>query len=129
MKNKGFTLVEAIIILTFLCVGAFVFFNTQAEENATQRDSQRKTAINAMYYSLEEYYYEKYGFYPVEITSKSLKTVEPELFTDTYENTIDSGLSEYIYDPIDCDKEDRCKKYTLSVDLENEDTFVRESRN
>ena len=54
MKHKGFTVVELLIVIVILGVGGWLFFSEKARIDAMQRDGQRKTAINAMYYNLEE---------------------------------------------------------------------------
>ena len=82
MKRNGFTVIELLVVIVVLGVGCWLFFSEKMKLDAVQRDNQRKVAINAMYYSLEEYYYAKFGYYPQTIDSKTLRTVDPELFTD-----------------------------------------------
>ena len=82
MKQNGFTVIELLLVIVLLGVGSWLFFNEKATIDATARDNQRKVAINAMYYGLEEYFYAKNGYYPASIDSKTLRTVDPALFTD-----------------------------------------------
>ena len=46
------------------------------------RDEQRKEALNAMYYALEEGFHAKNGYYPEKISEENLKVMDPSLFTD-----------------------------------------------
>ena len=77
MKRNGFTVIELLVVIAVLGVGCWLFFSEKMKLDAVQRDNQRKVAINAMYYSLEEYYYAKFGYYPQTIDSKTLRTVDP----------------------------------------------------
>ena len=61
MKRNGFTVIELLVVIAVLGVGCWLFFSEKMKLDAVQRDNQRKVAINAMYYSLEEYYYAKFG--------------------------------------------------------------------
>ena len=128
MKQRGFTVIEVLVVLTFIIAGAIVFYTQQAKVNSSLRDDERKVAINAMYYSLEEYYYPSKGFYPESIDSATLRTVDPELFTDPNGNAFDSADSSYRYESSGCDTEGRCKSYKLTGYLEDEDDYVKESR-
>jgi hypothetical protein len=94
---------------------------------ATHRDDQRKTAINAMYYSLEEVYYEKNKSYPVDLTDKTLTALDPALFTDPNGKKIGDKDSNYRYEGVDCTN-DSCRSYTLRADLEKEADFVKTNR-
>ena len=71
MKQNGFTVIELLLVIVLLGVGSWLFFNEKATIDATARDNQRKVAINAMYYGLEEYFYAKNGYYPASIDSKT----------------------------------------------------------
>ena len=43
------------------------------------RDEQRKEALNAMYYALEEGFYAKNGYYPEKISEENLTVMDPSL--------------------------------------------------
>lgn len=94
----------------------------------TARDTQRKTSINAMYYSLEEVFYEQNNYYPAYIDEDVLPSVDPELLTDPNGNKIGEAGSDYVYEATDC-REDRCSSYSLSANLENEEDFKKDSQN
>lgn len=126
-RSQGFTVIEVIVVVLFLSVAAVLLLMQKSNLAATQRDDQRKTAINAMYYNLEEVYYEKNGYYPVKIDSKTLRAMDPELFTDPDGTKLNEPEANYHYDATNCTN-DRCKSYKLSADLEKEDKYVKTSR-
>ncbi|PID31702.1 hypothetical protein CR970_04395 [Candidatus Saccharibacteria bacterium] len=128
MKQRGFTTIELLVVLVVLCTGAWLFFSQKASIDASARDSERKVAINAMYYSLEEDFYEKNGFYPSTIDSKILRSIDPALFTDPRGHKPGEGAAEYHYAPIDCSLEGRCKAYRLYADMEREAEYSKDSR-
>ena len=60
MRNKsGFTILELIIVIAFASLAVVLFFLQKVNVDAMNRDKERKTAINAMYYALEEGYYQQ----------------------------------------------------------------------
>lgn len=128
MKQRGFTVIELIIAIAFLVFAGALFVIQKNEIEVGQRDNQRKTAINAMYYSLENAYYPSNNGYPKEINATVLTTMDAELFVDpggvTLGQTNESTQSDYRYEPTNCTA-DSCKSYTLRADLENEADFVK----
>jgi prepilin-type N-terminal cleavage/methylation domain-containing protein len=126
--TKGFTIIELLVVLFALLIGTIVYISSNAVVGETSRDSHRKTAINAMYYGLEEDFYPKNGYYPRTIDSKTLRTVDPELFTDPSGFKIGNPNSTYSYSGVDCDINNKCKSYDLSAKLEREDTYKKISR-
>lgn len=129
MKHKGFTVVELLIVIVILAVGGWLFFNEKARINEVQRDTTRKTAINAMYFNLEEVFYEKNFYYPVTIDSKTLRAMDPSLFTDPQGIKIGDTNSNYRYDGKECTTDGHCKGYELRSTMEREDDFVKTNRN
>jgi len=127
-RSQGFTVIEIIVVILFLGVATTLLFIQKNNLAATQRDSQRKTAINAMYYNLEEVFYEKNGYYPSQIDSKTLRAIDPALFTDPRGTKMNDPSAEYHYDATDC-QSDHCKGYKLSADLEKEASYVKTNRN
>ena len=81
-NQSGFTVIELIVVVAVLLAAAVIAVIQMNTITATNQDTQRKTAINAMYYALEEVYYQQHKSYPVSIDSKSLPSVDPALFTD-----------------------------------------------
>ena len=131
MKRKfsqGFTVIEIIVVVVFLSAAATLLLMQRSDLNASQRDNQRKTAINAMYYNLEEVYFAKNGYYPSKIDSTVLTAMDPSLFTDPESTKMNDSGAEYHYDALNC-QSNQCKSYKLSADMEKEATYVKKSRN
>lgn len=81
-RQSGFTVIELVVVAVVLIVAGVLIFTQINNLKTTNQDSQRKTAINAMYYALEEVYYKKHNSYPAALTSATLPSVDPNLFTD-----------------------------------------------
>jgi type II secretory pathway pseudopilin PulG len=126
-RPYGFTVIEVIVVTLFLSVVTVVLFMQRADLTATHRDEQRKVAINAMYYSLEEIYFAQNKAYPTAITEKTLPAIDPSLLTDPTGAKIGEKTSNYRYEGINCNN-DTCKGYTLRADLEKEADFVKTNR-
>jgi len=126
-RSQGFTVIELIVAIVFVGAAATLLFIQRDNLEATHRDNQRKTAINAMYYNLEEVFYEKNGYYPSKIDSKTLRAVDPDLFTDPSGVKMNEAGSEYHYQSLNCDN-DKCKSYKLTADMEKEATYTKLSR-
>lgn len=125
-RESGFTVIELIVVIVFLSV-ATIFLVLQRNGTAQSAlDIQRKTAVNAMYYSLEKVYYPANKAYPEKLTSAVLPSVDPALFKDL--NGVNPGESgyEYRYTATDC-ADGKCKNYTLSVNLQKEGEYTKKS--
>lgn len=128
MKSKtGFTLLETAILVTFFALLTTLLVVQKFNLDAMNRDNIRKTAINAMYYSLENDFYLKNNYYPESISAQNLSSVAPELFTDPSGNPLGDGKSDYYYQPANCEQ-GRCKEYTLSARLEKEGTYEKTNK-
>lgn len=127
-KPRGFTIIELVIVILFASLATGILLYQKANIQASQRDETRKTAINAMYYNLEEVYYEKNGYYPASIDSKTLRAMDPELFTDPAGHKLGDEESDYRYDAIDCEN-DHCKGYKLQAHLDKEADYIKTNRN
>lgn len=125
--QQGFTVIEIIVAIVFLGLAATLLFMQRNSLVTAERDQQRKSAINAMHYNLEEVYYAKNGSYPATIDSAKLTAMDPELFKDPNGKALGTNESNYRYEGIGCDN-DRCKGYSLRADLEKEDDFVKTNR-
>lgn len=128
MKQRGFTVIELFIVIVVLVVGGWLFFNEKSTVSATQRDTARKIAINAMYYNLEEVFYQKTGYYPTTIGSSNLTAMDPALFTDPEGNKLGTAGSDYRYSGTNCTTAGYCKSYRLSSSMEKEAEYVKTSR-
>ena len=129
MKTKhGFTILEIIIVATFVSLLLVLFFIQKSNLDAMQRDDARKTAINAMYYALEEDFYKQNGYYPEFISEENIKVIDPALWTDPDGHNLGDSASSYSYEAADC-KNGKCREYTLKTRLEKEDTYIKYNRN
>lgn len=128
MKQRGFTVIELLVVLVILIVGAWLFFSEQSNVNAVQRDSARKVAINAMYYNLEEVYYPQHNYYPQHIDSKTLRAMDPALFTDPTGINLGESDSDYRYDATGCTTDGHCTGYTLRSIMERESDYTKTNR-
>lgn len=127
-NSAGFTVIEILVVaLTFIIVGVlfFIQFNNLQMKNS---DDRRKTAINSMYYTLEEVYFNENGHYPSKLTVKNMPSVPESLLRDKNGVLVGDQKSEYRYEPTNC-LDNECAAYTLRVDLEKEADFVKKSRN
>jgi len=127
-RAQGFTVIEVIVVAVFLGIAAGLLLMQRSDLIAAQRDNDRKTAINAMYYNLEEVFYAKNGYYPSKIDEKVLTAMDPNLFTDPDNTKINDTYAEYHYDATDC-RDSKCKSYKLSADMEKEASYTKTSRN
>lgn len=125
--KKGFTVIELLIVCTFACLLLIFFFIQKSNVDAMNRDDQRKTAINAMYYALEEGFFAENGYYPESISEENLKVIDPNLFTDPNGINLGTEGSSYSYEPANC-KNGKCKEYTLRATLEKEDLYTKKNR-
>ena len=128
MKQRGFTVIELLVVLVILIVGAWLFFSEQDNVTAVQRDSARKVAINAMYYNLEEVYYPQHNYYPQHIDSKTLRAMDPALFSDPTGIALGESDSDYRYDATGCSTDGHCTGYTLRSIMERESDYVKTNR-
>lgn len=126
-ENQGFTVIELIFVVVLVLAASILFFIQKNNLEVAARDNERKTAINAIYYSLEEVYFKEHGAYPRTVDADTLPSVDPELFKDPFDVKIGEADSDYRYEPTDCE-DDECQSYTLRTFLENEDDFVKENR-
>lgn len=126
-SSRGFTVVELLVVIILISAASVIFFVQKNNVVVAAHDATRKTAINAMYYSLEEVYFKKNGHYPQTINSTVLPSVDPNLFTDPNGIKIGESDSDYRYEPTNCNN-DACASYTLRATLENEADYVKKNR-
>lgn len=128
MKQRGFTVLELLAVIMLLLVIGGVFWSQKTNIETAARDDKRKTAINAMYYGLEEVYYPTHKSYPKTLSSTTLPSVDKTLFTDPTGAAIGTADSSYSYEGKNCSG-DVCKSYALHARLENEADYEKQSRN
>ena len=125
--KKGFTLLELVIVATFAGLLFLLFFIQKTNLDAFSRDEDRKTAINAMYYALEESFYKDHGYYPEMISEENITVIDPALWTDPNGYNLGDPKSSYSYQSADCDN-GKCKRYILRADLEKEEAYIKTNR-
>lgn len=126
-KQRGFTVIELIIFIILALAAGLIFYWQKNELVVAARDARQKTAINAMYYALEEVYYPQHGAYPKVISSENLTAIDPALFTAPNGKKLGEKGSTYRYEPLACNQ-DVCQKYVLRANLEKEADYVKTSR-
>ena len=127
-KRNGFTIFEIIVVAAFVTLALVLFFVQKANVDAMDRDDARKTAINAMYYALEEGFYAKNNYYPEIISEENLTVMDPALFTDPLGVNLGVEGSSYTYEPANCTN-GKCREYILKAVLEKEDIYIKRNRN
>lgn len=127
-QQKGFTVIELLIVASFLIAIAILGYNQFSKIANESENSTRRTAINAVYYSLEEDFYKKNQYYPEKIEDNTLPTMDAALLKDSNDKKISEAGSLYRYEPVNC-KDGKCKSYTLRTSLIDEADFIKESRN
>lgn len=127
-KQNGFTILELIIVVVFVIAAGTIFYVQKRDLEVQARDSTRKTAINAMYYNLEDVYYQAHKAYPQTLTTEQMKGLDPSILKDPEGVAIGDQNSDYSYEAKDC-ANGQCKSYTLRADLEHEADYVKASRN
>ncbi len=129
MKHaRGFTVIELVVVLVLLGIGSAIYFTQKASVDGAARDNTRRTAINAMYYNLEEVFYAQNSYYPQTIDSKTLRAMDPALFTDPNGHALGDAQSTYLYQPTECSHDGKCKHYSLTGMLEREAAYTKSSR-
>ena len=127
--RKAFTVLELMLCIIFVGIFVVLFFMQKVNTEAMDRDEKRKIAINAIYYALEEGYYEKNHYYPEKIEeAATLPWIDPNLFTDPYYTPLWSEGSDYTYEAKGCDG-GKCKSYELRSNMEKEEEYIKTSRN
>lgn len=123
--KKGFTIIELLIVGFFVALLFIIFFIQKANVDAMNRDDDRKTSINAMYYALTEYYLPKFGYFPETISEENLPVIDPQLFTDPFGVNLGIEGSSYTYEAANCDNSNHCKEFVLRAVLEKEDNYIK----
>jgi prepilin-type N-terminal cleavage/methylation domain-containing protein len=127
MKQRGFTVIELLVVIVLLIALGAVFFVQKSQYESIVRDDKRRTAINAMYYNLEDVFYLKNKYYPKSISENVLTAMDSNLLKDPNGIKVGSAGSDYHYDPINCEN-DKCQGYTLRASLENEEDYIKSNR-
>lgn len=127
MKQRGFTIIELLVAVVLLITITAVFWVQFQNAQSMARDDKRRTAINAIYYTLEDVFYVKNGYYPQTINEKNLTAMDGSLLTDPNGALLGTNSSDYAYLPTNC-VQDKCKSYTVRSAMEREADFIKTSR-
>jgi len=127
MKDRGFTVVEVLAFFLLLSVVGLIFLSQKNALDAIHRDRDRKTAINEIYYNLQEVAYPALKGYPSTLSVKQLSTLDRSFLTDPAGHKIGSKDSDYRYEPTGCNGGTLCTGFTLRTELEREADFVKSS--
>jgi prepilin-type N-terminal cleavage/methylation domain-containing protein len=125
--TRGFTVIELLIVVAFFAIASIVFFVQMNHVQVSARDDARRTSINALYYGLEEVYFQNNASYPRTLTTEALPSVDPDLFKDPNGVKIGESKSDFRYEPLNCTG-DTCKGYSLRTSLEAEDDYIKNNR-
>lgn len=125
--SSGFTVIEIIVIALVFAILAVLFIIQFNNLQAKNRDATRKTAINSMYYTLEEVYFRNHNYYPTKLTIENMPSAPESLLKDRNGVMVGEEGSEYRYEPTDC-LDNKCSSYTLRAELEKEDDFIKKNR-
>lgn len=126
--TNGFTVIELIFVIVVFGLASILFFIQKQNIETVASDNTKKTAINSMYYGLEEVFYPANNYYPQTISSDNLKSVDPNLFTDPNGIELGKSGSAYTYTPTNC-TDNKCQSYTLKATLSNEDDYIKTNKN
>ncbi len=129
--QKGFTIVELLIVIVVIGILAALVLNTFSGVQARARDTERQTDVNSVATQLEVYYNDN-GFYPTLANLQSdtwvqanLKGLDinalraPGIATNSFGGAAASTKDQYGYvaTPASCDNASsttNCTKFTLS---------------
>ena len=126
-KQNGFTVIELLVVIAFLIAVAVLGFFQLSKIRDESDNTKKRTAINAMYYSLEEGFYAKNGYYPEKLEDRTLLTMDTALLHDPNNKKIGDRASAYRYEAANCNN-GKCKSYKLRAVLAGEDDYIKESR-
>lgn len=125
--SSGFTVVELLVLVIFLTVLGTVVFDRYQSIQMVHRDKDRKIAINAMYYNLEEVVWPETNGYPRTLRATQLRAMNKSLLVDPQGKIVGESDSDYRYEPTNCNGGDVCGGYTLRSNLELEADFIKTS--
>lgn len=123
--HSGFTIIELMVVIVFLsALTALALINIRGIR-AENRDSERKSDINAVFFQLETFH-QANGYYPESFDAEVLKGIDPAALKDTADRSFNEDGSQYQYRARACSAE-KCKSYELKAELEKEAPFIKQS--
>lgn len=126
MNQRGFTVIELLFLTVLLAVVGVVFWTQKNNIEIANRDDKRKVSINALYYGLEKVFYPTQGYYPKQLSTGTLPSIDPAHFKDPNGVAVGTPNSDFRYEPKKCEA-DKCMSYSLRTKLQSEADFVKTS--
>lgn len=123
LSRTGFTIIELMVCIVVIAAISVLAMTNVRGARSENRDSQKKTDINAVYYQLESFH-EANGYYPKTIDAKVLKGIDPDSLIDNNGRSINQTGGSYVYTSENC-ADVKCKSYVLTAELEKEAPFER----
>jgi hypothetical protein len=126
-NQSGFTALELIVAFVVVIAAAGLVWWQRQELVGYHQDLDRKSAINSVYYYLEEVHYPANDAYPTEVNSDTIRGVNPDMLKDPMGLAFGEPNSDYQYEPHGCIK-DKCQGYSLRATLHHQNDFIKENR-
>ncbi len=123
LSKSGFTIIELMVCIVVIAAISVLALTNIRGARAEQRDSQKKSDINAIFFQLESFH-EANGYYPKTVDATILKGIDPDSLIDNNGKSITEGTGAYVYSPENC-ADVKCKTYVLQADLEKEAVFQK----
>lgn len=134
-QQKGFTIIELLIVIVVIGILAALVLNAFGNIQERARDTERRSDINSIHTQLELYFADN-GDYPNSTTKAGLEIAMPDLNTDalvdpTGDDINTGGANNYDYAPVPAGcGAGACTGYTLGTTLEEDGSaFNRNSLN
>lgn len=139
--QKGFTIVELLIVIVVIGILAALVITTFTGIQQRARNTERETDIKAIYGVVEAYYADERGYYPsLDELVAGLPGLEEGALTPPGDNAqmIDANDAttnkyQYLTVPADCDNDATpavpCTGYTLEAALEGGGAYTKSALN
>ena len=140
LKQKGFTIVELLIVIVVIGILAALVITTFTGIQKKARDTERTTDVKALHGQIEAYFAQN-GYYPIlaDVTTANLKGLDAGALVDPKGGSLTSGAGDtdqYGYAVTQSDGSTACtlaaqdcQKYVLTATLEGGGTYVKNSLN
>ena len=126
-KRNGFTIIELLVVATFLIIIAILGFSQYTKLTNESNNAKKRTAINAMHYSLEEGFYVKNGYYPEKLEEGTLPTMDPALLKDPQGKKMAIKTAVIVMN-LQIVMTENVSHNKLVATLVDEDDYIKESR-
>lgn len=124
--QAGFTVTELLIAAAMVLAVGFFLQSQWQYFTLADRNAERKTAINATHYYLQEVYFPANNSYPAVLRPDDIDAINAAMLQDPAGRPISSPQSDLRYQPGEC-QAGKCQRYELRADLERAEDFIRSS--